>query len=153
MCSYILYSTYISRVFNFANFTNLESFAKFIQLKFEPLRCNMHLPNFFNKFLQSSYLGKFRLAKYKHYLFSLPSPPLSLSLSLSQVEEYGREVYKLVKTFLSKWKQQKGKELGGGMKRDAAAMAGGKRVEEGDEFAPLKMARTAHEQVKNFKVC
>ena len=113
----------------------------------------MHLPNFFNKFLQSSYLGKFRLAKYKHYTVVICLVYLPPSLSHSQVEEYGREVYKLVKTFLSKWKQQKGKELGGGMKRDAAAMAGGKRVEEGDEFSPLKMARTAHEQVKNFKVC
>ena len=28
------YNAYISRVFNFANFANLESFAKFIQLKF-----------------------------------------------------------------------------------------------------------------------
>ena len=70
----------------------------------------------------------------------------------TQVEEYGRDMYKLVKTFLSKWKQQKGKELGGGMKRDPAAVVGGKRAEEGDEFAPLKMARTAHEQVKTFKV-
>ena len=61
-------------------------------------------------------------------------------------------MYKLVKTFLSKWKQQKGKELGGGIKRDAAAMAGGRRAEEGDDFPPLKMARTAHEQVKTFKV-
>ena len=30
------YSTYILQVFNFANFTNLESFMKLIQLKFEP---------------------------------------------------------------------------------------------------------------------
>ena len=67
------------------------------------------------------------------------------------MEEYGREVYKLVKTFLSKWKQQKGKELGGGVKREAVG-GGGRRQEEGDEFAPLKMARTVHEQVKTFKV-
>ena len=33
------YSAYILRLFNFANFTNLESLAKFIQLKFEPLCC------------------------------------------------------------------------------------------------------------------
>ena len=33
----ILYSAYISRVFNFTNFVNLESFVKFIQLKFEQL--------------------------------------------------------------------------------------------------------------------
>ena len=64
-----------------------------------------------------------------------------------KVEEYGREMYKLVKTFLSKWKQQKGKDLGGGLRREA-----GRRVEEGDEFAPLRMARITHEQVKTFKV-
>ena len=31
----------ILRVFNFANFTNLDSFAKFIQLNFEPLHCHV----------------------------------------------------------------------------------------------------------------
>ena len=61
-------------------------------------------------------------------------------------------MYKIVKTFLSKWKQQKGKDLGGGLKRDVVVGPGGRRVEEGDEFAPLKMARTAHQQVKTFKV-
>ncbi|CAI8001099.1 Dynein heavy chain 7, axonemal, partial [Geodia barretti] len=76
---------------------------------------------------------------------------LNAEKTQAEVEEYGREMYKLVKTFLSKWKQQKGKELGGGIKRDAAAMAGGRRAEEGDDFPPLKMARTAHEQVKTFK--
>ena len=83
---------------------------------------------------------------------SLPPPSLSLPPLSLQVEEYGREMYKLVKTFFSKWKQQKGKELGGGLKKEAAAMAGGRRAEEGDEFSPLRMARTAHEQVKTFKV-
>ena len=34
-----VYSAYISWVFNF---TNLESFTKFIQLKFEPLHCHTH---------------------------------------------------------------------------------------------------------------
>ena len=38
----IPFSAYISRVFNFANIANLESFAKFIQRKFEPLHCNTH---------------------------------------------------------------------------------------------------------------
>ena len=65
------YSTYISRVFNFANFTNLELFVKFIHLKFEPLHCHTYgqheFAKFFNKFLQSSYLRKFRPAKYKRY--------------------------------------------------------------------------------------
>ena len=35
----LLYSAYILWVFNFAN---LESFVKYIQLKFEPLRCHTH---------------------------------------------------------------------------------------------------------------
>ena len=46
------YGAYISRVFNFANFANLESFAKFIQRKFEPLRCNTHGQHEFAKFIQ-----------------------------------------------------------------------------------------------------
>ena len=45
----IPYSAYISRVFNFAN---LESFAKFIQRKFEPLLCNTHGQHEFAKFIQ-----------------------------------------------------------------------------------------------------
>ena len=61
------YDMYISRVFNFMNSANLESFAKFIQLKFEPPTImhmgNTHLQNLFNEFLQNSYLQKFRPAK------------------------------------------------------------------------------------------
>ena len=71
---------------------------------------------------------------------------------LYQVEEYGRDMYKLVKTFLSKWKQKKGKDLGGGMKREVVAVGGARRAEEGDEYMPLRMTRTVHEQVKTFKV-
>ena len=48
----ILYGAYISRVFNFANFANLELFAKFIQRKFEPLCCNTHGQHEFAKFIQ-----------------------------------------------------------------------------------------------------
>ena len=48
----IPYSTYISRVFNFTNFVNLESFMEFIQLKFEPLHCNTHGQHKFAKFVQ-----------------------------------------------------------------------------------------------------
>ena len=45
----IPYSAYISRIFNFAN---LESFMKFIQLKFETLHCNTHGQHEFAKFFQ-----------------------------------------------------------------------------------------------------
>ena len=55
----ILYSTYILQVFNFVNFANLESFTKFIQLKFEPLCCHTHgqhtSAKFFHEFVQNSY--------------------------------------------------------------------------------------------------
>ena len=40
--------------------------------------------------------------------------------------------------------------MGGGVRKDAGL--GGARVQEGDEYAPLKMSRTVHEQVKQFKV-
>ena len=47
------YSAYcISRVFNFGNFANLESFTKFIQLKFELLRCHIHGQHEFAKCFQ-----------------------------------------------------------------------------------------------------
>ena len=42
----------ISRVFKFANFTNLESFTKFVQLKFEPLRFHAHGQHASAKFFQ-----------------------------------------------------------------------------------------------------
>ena len=48
----IPYSAYISRVFNFMNFANLELFTKFIQLKFESLRCHMHGQHAFVNFFQ-----------------------------------------------------------------------------------------------------
>ena len=52
---HIPYRTYsISRVFNFTNFANLESFAKFIQLKFEPLRCHTHEQHEFVKFFSTN---------------------------------------------------------------------------------------------------
>ena len=47
--SIIPYSAYILWVFNFAN---LESFVKFIQLKFELLRCHTHGQHEFVKFFQ-----------------------------------------------------------------------------------------------------
>ena len=50
-CS-IPYSAYISLVFNFVNFMNLESFVNFIQQKFEPLHCNTHGQHEFAKFIQ-----------------------------------------------------------------------------------------------------
>ena len=39
---HVPYRTYTLWVFNFANFANLELFAKLIRLKFEPLRCHVH---------------------------------------------------------------------------------------------------------------
>ena len=52
MSNCIPYSAYISRVFNFANFANLEPFAKLIQLKFEPLGCHAHGQHALAKFFQ-----------------------------------------------------------------------------------------------------
>ena len=80
----ISYSAYIILwVFNFTNFANLESFAKFIQLKFEPCATtcmgDMHLQNFFNEFLQNSYSRKFRPAKYKHYTVDALTRPSTFS--------------------------------------------------------------------------
>ena len=38
------------RVFNLANLANFESFAKCIQLKFEPLHCHVHVQHSMNSF-------------------------------------------------------------------------------------------------------
>ena len=56
-CCYIAevdipYSAYISQVFNFTNFVNFKLFVKFIQLKFEPLHCQVHGQHSSVKFFQ-----------------------------------------------------------------------------------------------------
>ena len=67
---------YISRVFNFASFANLESFTKFIELKFEsptlPRTWATRIREIFsmNSFKTAVYLQKFRPAKYKYLLNS-----------------------------------------------------------------------------------
>ena len=63
----VLYSAYITHVFNV---TNLESFTKLIQLKFEPLRYytdGQHASaNIFQQISQNSYSGKLIIpAKHK----------------------------------------------------------------------------------------
>ena len=67
----ILYSTYILQIFNFANFANLESFAKFIQLNVEPLCYHTHGQHAFAKVFQripsKLLFTKIRLAKYRCY--------------------------------------------------------------------------------------
>ena len=59
MVQILLYSAYISQVFNFVSFVNFELFVKFIELKFEQLLCQAHGQHastiFFNKLLQNSY--------------------------------------------------------------------------------------------------
>ena len=70
----------------------------------------------------------------------------SLSVLISiysfQVEEFGREMYKLFKTFNSKAKQL-AKEKGKG---------GGARDDSEDVYAPIKITTTIQDQVKQFKV-
>ena len=70
---YVLpYSAYISRVFNFVNFANLESFAKFIQLKFEPLCCNTHGQHKFANYFKAAIRENLDPRNtYKHYTVSL----------------------------------------------------------------------------------
>ena len=62
------------------------------------------------------------------------------------MEEFGREVYKLVKLFKGKMaRAKKEKDLGQQVRREGAQ-------EETEEFAPLKMAETVQEQIREFKV-
>ena len=59
-----------------------------------------------------------------------------------QVEEFGREMYKLYKTFNAKAKQlAKERGKGGGAKEDTEEI-----------YAPVKMTTSIQEQVKQFKV-
>ena len=67
------------------------------------------------------------------------------------MEEFGRDVYKLVKVFNAKAKQlrkEHGSDLGQGVRREAGAA----EPEKEEEFAPLKLTKTVQEQVKDFKV-
>ena len=62
------------------------------------------------------------------------------------MEEFGREVYKLVKLFKGKMaRARKEKDLGQQVRREGTQ-------EETEEFAPLKMAETVQEQIQEFKV-
>lgn len=59
-----------------------------------------------------------------------------------QVEEFGREMYKLFKTFNAKAKQlAKERGKGGGAKDDTEVV-----------YAPVKITTTIQDQVKQFKV-
>lgn len=79
---------------------------------------------------------------------------------LLQVEEFGREMYKLYKLFTSKAKQivrDKEKETGGGVlggpvRRDTAASKGSVSLELEGQCAPLKLSGQVQENVKQFKV-
>ena len=70
------------------------------------------------------------------------------------MEEFGRDMYKLEKLFLSKAKQvAKGKEKEAGL-----GLAGGGRRDTQDvistlDYPPLKLASLMKENVKQFKVC
>ena len=62
------------------------------------------------------------------------------------MEEFGRDVYKLVKLFKGKAaRAKKEKDLGQQVRREAVQ-------EEKEDFAPLKMAETVQEQIREFKV-
>ncbi len=70
-----------------------------------------------------------------------------LCLSLPQVEEYGREMYKLFKVFKRKAdhvRKEQGGDLGQGPRRGDT---GGAEV----EFAPFKMTQAVQEQIEQFK--
>ena len=63
----------------------------------------------------------------------------------AEADEYGRDVYKLVKLFTSKYKAaKKGRDLGEQVRRG--------KVEQVQDPAPLKMAKTTLELIKDFKV-
>ena len=59
------------------------------------------------------------------------------------MEEFGREMYKLFKTFNAKAKQlAKERGKGGGAKEDTE-----------DSYAPVTMTTSIQKQIKQFKVC
>lgn len=64
------------------------------------------------------------------------------------MEEFGREIYKLVKQFTAMAKKGEDKDRGDVKKK--------KKTEEDDKlelkFAPLKVANTVQIQIKDFKV-
>ena len=72
-------------------------------------------------------------------------PTITVFLSPLQVEEFGREMYKLFKLFRGKaTRMKKERDLGQQVRRDA--------VQEEEVFAPLKMAETVQKQIGEFKV-
>lgn len=78
-------------------------------------------------------------------------PLCRVCLYMLQVEEFGREMYKLFKMFTSKAKQiarEKEKESGGALTTNIRK---DKKVEE-PEFAPLKLSSQIQESIRVFKV-
>ena len=66
----------------------------------------------------------------------------------AEVDDFGRELYKLVKTFTAKSKtKKKERDLGGGVRRADAG-----KVEQSADPPPLRMATGTLEHIKDFKV-
>lgn len=66
----------------------------------------------------------------------------------AEVDDFGRELYKLVKTFTAKSKtKKKERDLGGGVRRADAG-----KVEQSADPPPLRMAVGTLEHIKDFKV-
>ena len=66
----------------------------------------------------------------------------------AEVDDFGRELYKLVKTFTAKSKtKKKERDLGGGVRRADAGKA-----EQSADPPPLRMATGTLEHIKDFKV-
>ena len=66
----------------------------------------------------------------------------------AEVDDFGRELYKLVKTFTAKSKtKKKERDLGGGVRRADAGKA-----EQSSDPPPLRMATGTLEHIKDFKV-
>ena len=68
----------------------------------------------------------------------------------SKVDEYGREVYKLVKQFTNMARKEK--ELKEKSSKDTIRKKNKEEQEEEEVFAPLKVAANIQEAVKEFKV-
>lgn len=66
----------------------------------------------------------------------------------AEVDEFGRELYKLVKSFTAKSKaKKKDRDLGGGVRRADAG-----KMEQSANPPPLRMATGTLEHIKDFKV-
>ena len=86
------------------------------------------------------------------YIFAWIIPLVQSAAFMFQVDEYGREVYKLVKQFTNMARKEKDMKEKASKDTVRRKKQDTQEAESDDVFAPLKVAQAIQNQIKDFKV-